>query len=202
MIPANVESIGAYAFQDCTFDGELTLSSLKLKEIKEYTFCSSGRFTGKLVLSLNVEKIGDHAFESCSGFSGLTLNENLLSIGQYAFSGCSGFEGNLVIPDKVQTIGEKAFYNCRKFDGLLIFGRAVQSLGKDAFYYYYTGNSGCLPFKKIYFKGKTPPVFVPASYSAFGGGTLKYIGVPIGSKEGYLKLLWSYKIDVIEEIEF
>ena len=201
VIAANVESIGAYAFQDCTFDGELTLSSLKLEEIKEYTF-SGSKFTGKLALPLNVEKIGDHAFNSCSVFTGLTLNENLLSIGESAFSGCSGFEGNLVIPDKVQTIGEKAFYNCRKFDGLLIFGRVVQSLGRDAFCYYYAGQQGSLPFKKIYFKGKTPPVFVPSHYSAFGGGPLKYIGVPIGSKEGYLKLLWSYEIDVIEEIEF
>ena len=107
MIPANVESIGAYAFQDCTFDGELTLSSLKLKEIKEYTF-SGSKFTGKLALPLNVEKIGNYAFNSCSGFTGLTLNENLLSIGEYAFSECSGFEGNLVIPDKVQTIGHQA----------------------------------------------------------------------------------------------
>ena len=58
-----------------------------------------------------------------------------------------------------------------------------------------------LPFKKIYFKGKTPPVFVSGS-PFFSSSTLKYIGVPIGSKSGYLKLFQNFYINKIEEIEF
>lgn len=212
VIPGNVESIGAYAFYGCRFDGELTLSSLKLKEIKEYTFCSNGKFTGRLVLPLNVEKIGGYAFGSCSGFSGLTLNENLLSIGEYAFNGCSGFEGNLVIPDKVQTIGRRAFYGCTGWKGNLIVGKSVTTLNSGSFTRYYKSggiDEGSLFFAKVYFKGMVPP---SSALEAFGlksfwtGGNLEYIrlsyvAVPIGCKDAYMRAFSNY-IDVIEEIEF
>lgn len=200
VIPNDVESIGAYAFQECTFDGKLVLSS-SLKEIKDYTF-STCRFTGRLILPLNVENIGKGAFEGCSGFLGLSLNEKLLFINDDAFRDCGGFEGNLVIPDEVQIIGKYAFYNCIGFDGLLILGNNVQSLAQEAFCYIDKRyNVYDLPFEKIYFKGEIPPVFV-APYTPFSGRTLKYIGVPVGCKEKYLKLFWSFDIDVIEEVEF
>ena len=199
VIPANVESIGAYAFQDCTFDGELTLSSLKLKEIKEYTFYNN-KFTGKLMLPLNVEKIGDHAFESCFGFTGLTLNENLLSIGEYAFSGCSGFEGNLVIPDKVQTINGYAFYNCTGWKGNLIVGKSVTSLGALTFTYIKVAYMP-LNFTKVYFKGVTPPSAASLAFNTSVNRKLSYVAVPIGCKDAYMKAFFNY-IDVIEEIEF
>ena len=191
-IPGNVESIGAYAFQDCTFDGELTLSSLKLKEIKEYTFRGS-KFTGKLALPLNVEKIGDHAFSDCSGFTGLTLNENLLSIGERAFDVCSGFEGNLVIPDKVQVIGGYAFANCKKFNGNLIIGSAMETMGHWVFVNKKKKNLG---FNKVYCK-----VVEPLQFLGFNGG-FRYLGIPVGSKEKYLKVPYYWNVEIIEEVEF
>ena len=212
VIPGNVESIGAYAFQDCTFDGELTLSSLELKEIKEYTFCGS-KFTGRLVLPLNIEKIEDHAFESCSGFTELTLNENLLSIGEDAFEECSGFEGNLVIPDKVREIGENAFCNCRGWKGNLVVGKSVTTLNTGAFAWRYESYGNhvmrTLSFAKVYFKGMIPP---SSADEAFGVGRywdvsnwstahLRYVAVPIGCKDAYMRAFSNY-IDVIEEIEF
>lgn len=192
VIPGNVESIGAYAFQDCTFDGELTLSSLKLKEIKQYTF-SGSKFTGRLVLPLNVEKIGDYAFANCSGFSGLTLNENLLSIGERAFDVCSGFEGNLVIPDKVQVIGGYAFANCKKFNGNLIIGSAMETMG----HWVFVNDGGKnLGFNKVYCK-----VVEPLQFLGFNGG-FRYLGIPVGSKEKYLKVPYYWNVEIIEEVEF
>lgn len=206
VIPANVESIGAYAFQDCTFDGELTLSSLKLKEIKEYTF-SGSKFTGKLALPLNVEKIGNYAFNSCSGFTGLTLNENLLSIGEYAFSECSGFEGNLVIPDKVQTIGQKAFYNCTGWKGNLIVGKSVTTLDANACAREGTSSKTySLNFTKVYFKVMVPPSLVTYAFgrTAYSGSAyLSYVAVPVGCKDIYSsKFSGSISVGVIEEVEF
>lgn len=200
-IPGNVESIGAYAFEYCTFDGELTLASLKLKEIKEYTF-SGSKFTGELVLPLNVEKIGDHAFANCSGFSELTLNENLLSIEEHAFEKCSGFEGNLVIPDKVQTIGEKAFYECTGWKGNLVIGKNVISLGDDTFTIGGPSFETIRPlnFSKIYFKSVTPPSGLYNALCSYNH-KLKYVAVPIGCKDAYMRV-FSNHINVIEEIEF
>lgn len=205
MIPANVESIGAYAFYGCRFDGELILSSLRLKEIKEYTFNSNGKFTGMLVLPLNVEKIGGYAFGSCSGFSGLTLNENLLSIGEYAFYGCSGFEGNLVIPDKVQTIDKRAFWNCSGWKGSLVVGKNVTFLASEAFSQelgtYPNRYRRALNFSKIYFKCITPPDNLRVVFGESDKYPLEYVAVPIGSKESYIKAFSDW-VKVIEEVNF
>ena len=201
VIPSNVESIGTYAFQDCTFDGVLTLSSLKLKEIKEYTF-SGSKLTGKLVLPLNVEKIGDNAFANCSGFTGLTLNENLLSIGEDAFEKCSGFEGNLVIPDKVQTIGMSAFQECEGLQGNLTIGKSVTDLGAWVFTIRNIYNGDRTNFNKIYFKCLVPPSNLTNTFGRLSNSCkLKYVAVPIGCKDAYMRAFSNY-IDVIEEIEF
>lgn len=201
VIPSNVESIGTYAFRDCTFDGVLTLSSLKLKEIKEYTF-SGSKLTGKLVLPLNVEKIGDNAFANCSGFTGLTLNENLLSIGEDAFEKCSGFEGNLVIPDKVQTIGMSAFQECEGLQGNLTIGKSVTDLGAWVFTIRNIYNGNRTNFNKIYFKCLVPPSNLTNTFGRLSNSCkLKYVAVPIGCKDAYMRAFSNY-IDVIEEIEF
>ena len=201
VIPSNVESIGTYAFRDCTFDGVLTLSSLKLKEIKEYTF-SGSKLTGKLVLPLNVEKIGDNAFANCSGFTGLTLNENLLSIGEDAFEKCSGFEGNLVIPDKVQTIGMSAFQECEGLQGNLTIGKSVTDLGAWVFTIRNIYNGDRTNFNKIYFKCLVPPSNLTNTFGRLSNSCkLKYVAVPIGCKDAYMRAFRVY-IDVIEEIEF
>ena len=201
VIPSNVESIGTYAFRDCTFDGVLTLSSLKLKEIKEYTF-SGSKLTGKLVLPLNVEKIGDNAFANCSGFTGLTLNENLLSIGEDAFEKCSGFEGNLVIPDKVQTIGMSAFQECEGLQGNLTIGKSVTDLGAWVFTIRNIYNGDRTNFNKIYFKCLVPPSNLTNTFGRLSNSCkLKYVAVPIGCKDAYMRAFSNY-IDVIEEIEF
>ena len=201
VIPSNVESIGTYAFRDCTFDGVLTLSSLKLKEIKEYTF-SGSKLTGKLVLPLNVEKIGDNAFANCSGFTGLTLNENLLSIGEDAFEKCSGFEGNLVIPDKVQTIGMSACQECEGLQGNLTIGKSVTDLGAWVFTIRNIYNGDRTNFNKIYFKCLVPPSNLTNTFGRLSNSCkLKYVAVPIGCKDAYMRAFSNY-IDVIEEIEF
>ena len=187
VIPSNVESIGTYAFRDCTFDGVLTLSSLKLKEIKEYTF-SGSKLTGKLVLPLNVEKIGDNAFANCSGFTGLTLNENLLSIGEDAFEKCSGFEGNLVIPDKVQTIGMSAFQECEGLQGNLTIGKSVTDLGAWVFTIRNIYNGDRTNFNKIYFKCLVPPSNLTNTFGRLSNSCkLKYVAVPIGCKDAYMR---------------
>ena len=145
------------------------------------------------MLPLNVEKIGDYAFANCSGFSGLTLNENLLSIGERAFDVCSGFEGNLVIPDKVQVIGGYAFANCKKFNGNLIIGSAMETMG----HWVFVNDGGKnLGFNKVYCK-----VVEPLQFLGFNGG-FRYLGIPVGSKEKYLKVPYYWNVEIIEEVEF
>ena len=58
-----------------------------------------------------VVKIGDDAFEYCTGLTSVTIGNSVTSIGDWAFSGCTGLT-SITIPDSVTSIGSSAFYDC------------------------------------------------------------------------------------------
>jgi len=51
-----------------------------------------------------VTSIGDSAFDSCSGLTGVTICNSVTNIGYDAFAYCSGLTG-VTIPDSVTSIG-------------------------------------------------------------------------------------------------
>ena len=72
--------------------------------------------TGALVVpdsydSKPVTRIGDSAFNNCSGLTSITIPDSVTSIGNGAFRGCSGLT-SITIPNSVTSIGNEAFYNC------------------------------------------------------------------------------------------
>ena len=92
-IPDSVEIIGAAAFSDCGFDGELVLG---------------GRTPGIAVPALRI--IGDNAFNGNKFITvpPLIIPAAVTRIGEYAFHG-NAFTGDLNIPDSVTHIGKHAF---------------------------------------------------------------------------------------------
>jgi hypothetical protein len=97
VFPAEVTSIGNYAFHDCR------------------------GLTGSLNLPAGLTSIGDYAFWQCSGFTGsLTLPAELTSIGDRAFAICSGFTGSLFLPAGVTSVGTGAFAYCSKLTGISV----------------------------------------------------------------------------------
>ena len=77
------------------------------------------------------DKLGDLAFNGCSGLTSLTLPSNVTSIGRYAFGGCRELT-SLTIPSSVTSIGDGAFYDCRGLTSLTI-PSSVTSIGESAF---------------------------------------------------------------------
>ena len=164
VLPDNVRSVGAHAFEFCGFDGQLFLNVM-LREIKEYAF-SRSQFTGKLTIPTKVEYIGDYAFSYCKGFTELDftleseLGEAKLSIiGEGAFEHCAGFKGDLVFPDNLEKIGSRAF-NESFFGGRsgnLVMGKKIKELGGLAFTYLDSDRACCI-LSKVYFKSSVPPV--------------------------------------------
>ena len=77
------------------------------------------------------DKLGDLAFNGCSGLTSLTLPSNVTSIGRYAFGGCRELT-SLTIPSSVTSIGGGAFYDCRGLTSLTI-PSSVTSIGESAF---------------------------------------------------------------------
>ncbi len=108
--PTNVNSIGDYAFSNC-----------------------SG-LTGSLIIPSSVTYIGDGAFTDCWGFTGsLTIPSSITYIEPETFAN-SGFTGTLTIPSSVTHIGGGAFFDCPGLTGPLIIPSSVTSIDQDAFY--------------------------------------------------------------------
>lgn len=59
-----------------------------------------------------VEKIGDSAFDYCTGIKAITIPDSVTEIGEFAFSDCSSLE-SVTISKKAKIIGSMAFNGCK-----------------------------------------------------------------------------------------
>ncbi|BFK95066.1 PL29 family lyase N-terminal domain-containing protein [Alistipes onderdonkii] len=213
IIPNATTTIGAYCFQESTFDGTLTLGT-GLLSIGEKAFFASENLTGDLIVPDNVQTLGTQIFEDCTGFSGnlivgngikivperaftncsglagaITLGENITEIGDYAFANCQKLTGNLIIPDKVATIGQNAFICNNMLTGYLSLGSSVSKIGAGAFSSQKdrkeTG-SGFITFYKesLFSRIYCKSLFCPTLSSATGYG-VGYSKPYLGPASGY-----------------
>lgn len=106
VIGDEVDTIGNYAFQDCSNLTEVTI--------------------GKIV-----NNIGGGAFQRCSNLETIHWGEGLTNISGNAFYDCNALTV-VSLPDSVVTIQGSAFYNC---DSLVRvdLGRGVTTIDKNAF---------------------------------------------------------------------
>lgn len=206
-IPGTVLSIGASAFEGCSWlAGNLVLPE-GLQTIGERAFYQCEALTGSLHIPNSVTSLGTYAFYNCSGFTGtLTFGSGITNIPTFCFRGCSGFTGNLVIPDQVTTINGYAFNDCTGFNGYLTIGSKINQISNYAFsktplesYL----DSEPLHFSKVYCKATTPPELTQSNPPFGTGQQYNYLGVPIGCKDVYeTTSRWAHRFIVIEEIEF
>jgi len=73
------------------------------------------------VYNYSVTKIGNRAFEGCTGLTGsITIPNSVITIGKDAFENCSGFTGSLTIPNSVTSIEGGAFRGCVSITSITI----------------------------------------------------------------------------------
>ena len=125
-IPSSVTYIYPDAFESC--GGELIVKS-KIVETTGNLFAYSG-FT-KLTIGNNITKIGRSAFESCSKLEGVTIPDSVTEIESNAFHFCSSMT-DLTIGNKVTKIGYGAFGYCRSLTNVTI-PDSVTHIGSGAF---------------------------------------------------------------------
>ncbi len=84
-------------------------------------------------ITYRVTRIGNSAFQSCTGLTLVGIPEGVTEIGKWAFSYCSNLE-NVDMPNSLISIGDGAFMSCRSFTSIYI-PRNLQQIGCDTFTY-------------------------------------------------------------------
>ena len=139
-LPNSVKSIGDGAFADCSGLEKITVESGNSRYDSRDN-CNSiiDKKTNTLIVGCknsiipnSVTRIGDSAFEYCSGLTELTLPNSVASIGDSAFEYCSGLT-KLTLPNSITSIGYSAFYGCSGLTELTL-PNSVTSIGYSAFY--------------------------------------------------------------------
>jgi hypothetical protein len=129
IIPSNVVSIGANAFNACTnVKGIDIQDATALRTIGDSAFENCNAAEGNLAFSSairssepSVERIGTRAFFGCAQLTGhLYFPHGLQSLGVSAFEGCSNLNGTIVFPTNANftAIPDSAFANCSSLTGI------------------------------------------------------------------------------------
>ncbi|MCD7714621.1 MAG: leucine-rich repeat domain-containing protein [Prevotella sp.] len=125
---------------------------------------NSAAYTGSLQIpssvtndgtTYSVTRIGERAFNGCSGITSVEIPSSITCIRDSAFVGCSGLATvTFVETSGLTTIENKAFYNCSSLSSITI-PTSVTGLGDYAFY-------GC---------SKLASITVPSSVTSIGSYT-------------------------------
>ena len=136
VIGNNVTSIGEYAFSRCTRLRNLIIPS-SVKSIGNFCF-SCCMAIESVTIPSTVETLGAGAFSTCEGLVSVDIESGITSIAGSTFSYCINLE-RVTIPATVESIGNNAFYGCKAMTSVDISNASV---GDSAF-------SGCQVLKTV-----------------------------------------------------
>ena len=113
----SVESIGNYAFFNCTSFTNIIIPD-NVTSIGTSAFENCSGLTS-VTIGNGVTNIGTSAFENCSGLTSVTIGNGVMNIGTSAFKNCKGLT-NITIPDSVVLIGKDTFSGCSSLESIAL----------------------------------------------------------------------------------
>ena len=139
-IPNSVTEIGAAAFSDCESLISIVVEQGNVKyDSRDNCNAIIETASNTLIIGCqnttipnSVTRIGDWAFEKCSGLTSITIPNSVTSIGKGAFYGCYDLT-SITIPNSVTEIGSCAFQDCTALTSVTI-PNSVTSIGEGTFY--------------------------------------------------------------------
>lgn len=138
VIPWGVQDIPVQCFRNRNIFGEIVLPPT-LKRIGSSAFArqspQANFLYGDLIIPLQCEIIGAHAFRNCKSLSSLKFvnGSKLQRIGDCAFEKCIGLCNQLIFPHGIKYIGKAAFRKCKGFWGDLCIPQNVEYIDTEAF---------------------------------------------------------------------
>lgn len=130
--PPSLKEIGYSAFYRAGLQGSLTLPA-GLETIGDFAFAECTGLTGTLVLPASLTSIGRRAFYKCSGFTGdLTIPNGVTVIHDDTFFECSGMDGTLTLQENMQYIEEWAFA-CSPFSRIDVLAQTIPVCEEHSF---------------------------------------------------------------------
>ena len=170
----------------------LDLSDAKIVEGGDYYYFNGHSdyyiLTGHNDCFTSNDKIGDSAFESCSGLTSITLPSGLTEISSSAFSGCSGLT-SITLPSGVTMIYSSAFESCSGLTSIAL-PSGLTEIGVNAF-------SGCSGLTSIYVYAEKLPNM---GSDVFDGCDAKKctVYVPKGTYDDYWLSEFGYFENIVE----
>ncbi|MGN0460107.1 MAG: leucine-rich repeat protein [Ruminococcus sp.] len=108
-IPATVTTVAPYAFNNCYALKSVILSE-NIEKIGDNAFEDAGSLESFEIPS-SVTTLGESAFSNCSSLTSVYIEANVNSIPDYTFSGCGELK-SVYIGDNITDIGKLAFQEC------------------------------------------------------------------------------------------
>ena len=140
IIGSGVTNISYQAFSDC---GNLT--SIKVEEgnttYDSRNNCNAIIETAKntlivgcknTVIPYSVTKIGNYAFDGCSGLTSIIITEGVTNIESYAFRSCTNL-AEVSLPSSITNISSNAFRECTKLTDFYCYAESVPKTNSSAF---------------------------------------------------------------------
>ena len=167
VIPANVETIGERAFQECpklttveiaansaltsinscAFQTCKALESVTFKGSSSLQTIGNNAFQTTKISSFvfegatSLQSIGNYAFNACGSLSTIELPSSLTAIGNSAFKASA--LASIAIPASVTSIGTNAFEDCKKLTAVMFTSASsLTTIGDSAF-------KGCILIENI-----------------------------------------------------
>ena len=128
---SKLESIGSYAFENCTSLKSITIPSI-VTCIEEGAFSGCSNLTS-ITIPDSVTYIGSDAFFGCSSLTSITIPRGIQAIMPEVFQGCSKLK-SVTIPNGVTMIRDKAFLGCTDLANITFGSEScLTSIGDSAF---------------------------------------------------------------------
>ena len=125
-----VSNIGNYAFYNCNAMETFTIDGT-IERIGEHAF-DSCKALGAMVLPTTVNYIGSYAFYDCNSMPSINIPEGIERIKSHTFYGCAALQ-NIETPNSVVAIEDYAFYGCVVAKTITI-SNICEEIGEAAFY--------------------------------------------------------------------